>query len=58
MCEMAAAWQITVDKNLGIFCNDPPVPDPLAKAENQVLAPNPPDPRPHNIWTQVVEVEV
>ncbi|XP_021377626.1 phosphatidylinositol 4-kinase alpha-like isoform X3 [Mizuhopecten yessoensis] len=52
LCEMAAAWQITIDKKLGIFQEDRPSIDPLAKAEGQILEPNPPYAGPHQIWTK------
>lgn len=53
LCEMAAAWQFSVDSRIGIFEEDKKRPDPLAKAENEVLGPDPPFARPHHIWTQV-----
>ena len=53
LCEMSAAWQNTVDRKLGIFAEDKHKPDPLAKAEGEVLSTNPPFAKPHHIWTQV-----
>lgn len=53
LCEMAMAWQMTVDKKLGIFAEDKPRPDPLAKTEDQSLDPNPPMVAGHQIWTKV-----
>lgn len=50
---MAMAWQMTVDKKLGIFAEDKPRPDPLAKTEDQSLDPNPPMVAGHQIWTKV-----
>ena len=55
LCEMAAAWQMCVDRKLGIFAEDSPFSDPLAKQEDEVLAPNPPYVAPHHIWTKVSE---
>nr|KAG5713260.1 hypothetical protein BaRGS_007787 [Batillaria attramentaria] len=52
LCEMAAAWQMCVDRRFGIFAEDAPRPDPLAKREDMVLAPNPPYVAPHQIWTK------
>ncbi|KAL8613207.1 hypothetical protein ACOMHN_043016 [Nucella lapillus] len=52
LCEMAAAWQMCVDRRLGIFAEDTHMQDPLAKRENEVLAPNPPYVAPHQIWTK------
>lgn len=53
MCEMAAAWQLTIDMNLGIFTEDKPRPDPMAKCEGQILGPNAPFVTPHQVWTEV-----
>lgn len=53
LCEMAAAWQFSVDSRIGIFEEDKKRPDPLAKAENEILGPDPPFAKPHHIWTQV-----
>ena len=53
LCEMSAAWQLTIDKKLGIFREDKPRPDPLAKAEDQILSPDAPYVAPHQIWTKV-----
>ncbi|KAJ8312892.1 hypothetical protein KUTeg_010265 [Tegillarca granosa] len=50
-CEMGAAWQNIVDRKLGIFREDKPRKDPLAKAEDDVLGPDPPNAVPHQIWT-------
>jgi phosphatidylinositol 4-kinase len=50
---MAAAWQLTIDMKLGIFREDKPRPDPLAKEEGQVLHPDAPQVMPHHIWTKV-----
>ena len=58
LCEMAAAWQMCVDSRLGIFAEDSPFSDPLAKLEDEVLAPNPPYVSPHHIWTKVSQVVV
>ncbi|ESO97694.1 hypothetical protein LOTGIDRAFT_103639 [Lottia gigantea] len=52
LCEMAAAWQMSVDLKLGIFEEDQPIPDPLAKKEGVDLAPQPPYTAPHAIWTR------
>uniref|UniRef100_A0A2C9JIA0 1-phosphatidylinositol 4-kinase n=1 Tax=Biomphalaria glabrata TaxID=6526 RepID=A0A2C9JIA0_BIOGL len=52
LCLMASAWQVCADMKLGIFAPDPPRPDPLAKAEDQILSPNPPIVAPHNLWTK------
>ncbi|CAG2236201.1 PI4KA [Mytilus edulis] len=51
-CEMAAAWQVTIDKKLGIFREDRPEVDPLAKTENDTIGPHPPIVGPHQLWTQ------
>jgi hypothetical protein len=50
---MAAAWQVTIDKKLGIFREDKIEIDPLAKTEEDVLGPNTPVVGPHQLWTQV-----
>lgn len=50
---MSAAWQVTIDKKLGIFREDKPDIDPLAKTENDLLGPNSPIVGPHLLWTQV-----
>ncbi|VDI78282.1 phosphatidylinositol 4-kinase A [Mytilus galloprovincialis] len=52
-CEMAAAWQVTIDKKLGIFREDRPEVDPLAKTENDIIGPHPPIVGPHQLWTQL-----
>eukprot|EP00106_Octopus_bimaculoides_P007153 XP_014774595.1 PREDICTED: phosphatidylinositol 4-kinase alpha-like isoform X3 [Octopus bimaculoides] len=58
LCEMAMAWQMTVDKKLGIFAEDKPRPDPLAKTEDQILDPNPPHVAGHQIWTKFLAERV
>ncbi|XP_052714253.1 phosphatidylinositol 4-kinase alpha-like isoform X6 [Crassostrea angulata] len=58
LCEMAAAWQFSVDSRIGIFEEDKKRPDPLAKAENEVLGPDPPFAKPHHIWTQFLAERV
>ncbi|KAL5017409.1 hypothetical protein ScPMuIL_006998 [Solemya velum] len=58
MCEMAAAWQLTIDMNLGIFTEDKPRSDPLAKCEGQVLGPNTPFVTPHQVWTKFLTERV
>ncbi|XP_041348000.1 phosphatidylinositol 4-kinase alpha-like [Gigantopelta aegis] len=52
LCEMAAAWQMSADLKLGIFSIDKPMSDPLAKAEDEDLTPNPPSTMPHQMWTK------
>ncbi|XP_046360282.2 phosphatidylinositol 4-kinase alpha-like isoform X1 [Haliotis rufescens] len=52
LCEMAAAWQMSIDLKLGIFEEDTPIPDPLARREDEILSPNPPYVMPHQIWTK------
>ncbi|XP_078336365.1 phosphatidylinositol 4-kinase alpha-like [Crassostrea virginica] len=58
LCEMAAAWQFSVDSKMGIFEEDKRRPDPLAKAEDEVLGPDPPFAKPHHIWTQFLAERV
>ncbi|XP_055863268.1 phosphatidylinositol 4-kinase alpha-like isoform X4 [Biomphalaria glabrata] len=58
LCLMASAWQVCADMKLGIFAPDPPRPDPLAKAEDQILSPNPPIVAPHNLWTKFLQERV
>lgn len=53
LCEMTAAWQMCIDLRLGMFAEDAPRPDPLAKHENEDLTPKPPYVAPHQIWTKV-----
>lgn len=54
MREMSAAWQMTIDKRLGMFSVDKRAPSPLAAASDQdVPLPNPPNTAPHDIWTRV-----
>ncbi|XP_060554504.1 phosphatidylinositol 4-kinase alpha-like isoform X3 [Ruditapes philippinarum] len=55
VCEMAAAWQLTIDMKLGIFRDDKPRSDPLAKTEGQVLHPDAPYVEPHNIWVKFLQ---
>ena len=50
---MAAAWQMTVDKRMGMFSVDPVNLSPLAASEENVPKPNPPIVAPHQIWTKV-----
>ncbi|PVD31364.1 hypothetical protein C0Q70_06776 [Pomacea canaliculata] len=52
LCEMTAAWQMCIDLRLGMFAEDAPRPDPLAKHENEDLTPKPPYVAPHQIWTK------
>ncbi|XP_038059018.1 phosphatidylinositol 4-kinase alpha-like [Patiria miniata] len=53
MREMAAAWQMTVERRLGMFAPDPDQPSPLAAASGEdVPLPNPPNAAPHDKWTQ------
>ncbi|KAK3083088.1 hypothetical protein FSP39_013642 [Pinctada imbricata] len=58
LCEMSAAWQNTVDRRLGIFAEDVRKPDPLAKAEGEILSTDPPFSKPHHIWTQFLAERV
>ncbi|XP_059147060.1 phosphatidylinositol 4-kinase alpha-like [Physella acuta] len=58
LCLMASAWQVCADMKLGIFAPDQPRADPLAKAEDQRLAPNPPVVGPHNLWTKFLQERV
>ncbi|XP_013774772.1 phosphatidylinositol 4-kinase alpha-like [Limulus polyphemus] len=50
--EMALAWHMTIDKQMGLFANDPFQVDPLAAHEGSILAPNPPYIGPHAIWVK------
>ncbi|KAK3587139.1 hypothetical protein CHS0354_006780 [Potamilus streckersoni] len=58
MCEMAAAWQLTIDMKLGIFREDSSRLDPLAKAEEDILEPNAPNTTPHQIWSKFLTERV
>ncbi|XP_071790519.1 phosphatidylinositol 4-kinase alpha-like [Asterias amurensis] len=52
MREMAAAWQMTVERRMGMFSPDPDQPSPLAAASGEdIPLPNPPNTAPHDIWT-------
>ena len=54
MREMAAAWQMTVERRMGMFSPDPDQPSPLAAASGEdIPLPNPPNTAPHDIWTLV-----
>ena len=54
MREMAGAWQMSMDKRLGLFSEDVEEPSPLAAISgDDIPEPNPPNTAPHQIWTQV-----
>lgn len=50
--EMSAAWHMTIDRQMGLFAQDPPQVDPWAAHEGCVLAPNPAYFQPHAIWVK------
>ena len=54
--EMAAAWQMTIDKKMGIFVDNPIEPNPLVAGEDDVFKPNPPFAGAHGVWTKVCMV--
>ncbi|KAK3796327.1 hypothetical protein RRG08_021349 [Elysia crispata] len=58
LCLMTTAWQVCADMKLGIFAPDKPRADPLAKAEFQMLAPQPALVAPHNIWTKFLQERI
>ncbi|CAL1289574.1 unnamed protein product [Larinioides sclopetarius] len=50
--EMSAAWQMTIDRQMGLFAEDPIQVDPLAAHEGCTLAPNGPFIAPHSLWVK------
>ncbi|UYV78927.1 PI4KA [Cordylochernes scorpioides] len=48
--EMSTAWCVTIDKQMGIFAEDPVQPDPMAPTETVKHVPNASFVGPHNIW--------
>ncbi|XP_041457096.1 phosphatidylinositol 4-kinase alpha-like [Lytechinus variegatus] len=53
MREMAGAWQMSMDKRLGLFSINIEEPSPLAAISgDDIPEPNPPNATPHHIWTQ------
>ncbi|KFM83573.1 Phosphatidylinositol 4-kinase alpha, partial [Stegodyphus mimosarum] len=50
--EMSAAWQMTIDREVGLFSEDPVQVDPLAAYEGCELAPNGPFIAPHSLWVK------
>jgi len=53
---MAAAWQATIDRNLGIFAPDEEEVDPLMASEENVPEIKTPFVSPHHIWLKVTSV--
>lgn len=52
--EMVSAWQITVDKQMGLFAEESEVTSPLAAYEGCDLVPPPINVAPHLIWLQII----
>ncbi|XP_042899450.1 phosphatidylinositol 4-kinase alpha isoform X2 [Parasteatoda tepidariorum] len=50
--EMSAAWQMTIDRQIGLFAEDPEQVDPLAAHEGCELKPNGPFIGPHSLWVK------
>lgn len=50
---MSAAWQATIDRQMGLFAEDPEQVDPLAAHEGCELKPNGPFIAPHALWVKV-----
>ncbi|KAF4523974.1 hypothetical protein B566_EDAN013557 [Ephemera danica] len=50
--EMLAAWQCSMEKQLGLFSRDNEGVNPLAAYEGCLLEPDPPFVKPHDIWVQ------
>ncbi|KAG8200239.1 hypothetical protein JTE90_025015 [Oedothorax gibbosus] len=50
--EMSAAWQMTINCQMGLFTEDPVQVDPLAAHEGCELAPNGPFIAPHSLWVK------
>lgn len=50
--EMSAAWYMTIDKQLGLFSEDPEINDPCAVSAGSYSPPNPPFITPHAIWVK------
>lgn len=48
--EMATAWDATIDRKMGLFAEEPPPIDPLAKADGLKLEANHPPIGAHHVW--------
>lgn len=56
--EMSAAWQMTIDRQVGLFAEDPEQVDPLAAYEGCELAPNGPFIAPHALWVKFLSERI
>ncbi|KAF8787808.1 Phosphatidylinositol 4-kinase alpha like protein [Argiope bruennichi] len=56
--EMSAAWQMTIDRQMGLFAEDPIQVDPLAAHEGCTLAPNGPFIAPHALWVKFLSERI
>lgn len=50
---MIAAWNATIDQQLGLFSPDPEQLDPLALPKSGILKPTPPYIGAHGAWIKV-----
>nr|CAB3264847.1 phosphatidylinositol 4-kinase alpha-like [Phallusia mammillata] len=55
MSEMTSAWQVTVNRRMGIFAPDQDEGDPLAVSEDHVPQPRAPYVEPHSVWIKFLQ---
>lgn len=52
--EIIAAWNSTIDRQLGIFSPDPPQANPLSPYEGTIFVPSPPYIGAHELWIKFI----